>query len=554
MNEAEHVSGPLRDLIDDYLNGLMDEARLKELEALLRADGEARRYFVRYARLHTDLHLEMRAQRAGARALDSIDRLEQDAAAPTHRTPATSTGAHSGAVHPWFASRVLVPAASLLLAAGIGWWLIHSASGPNGPGHERAVAWLINAQNCRWSDEEPAGDMQAGKTLTLQRGLAEIRFACGAKVVLEGPATLELLSGKSARLQQGKLTAHVPEAATGFEILSPQGKVIDLGTEFGISVSEDGAANVYVFAGKVEARSTDAGPSAANAVSLSRNQAARIAAGKVIIQPADHDAGADHFVRAIVPPPVIVPRTWKLAFDRIGDGIRDRSGASTGLTHRLPDTGTALPQHDPNLRLDPVKRQLELTTTKSDINTQHLLHQGEYLGVRLSDLGFTGKEDFAVTASFPNIPALESVGQFGVYAGARSDKNIRGGLISRMSPGERYTQFLVNNDGGSDADTNRVGLLSTGDDLRITLRRTGGKYALTVENRTTRGSSTLSIRHPEFLDSAADLYVGLFGANTQSDVRKTLVIKELSVTVWTLAPGVEPAIAPVLTSPNPDRD
>src|SRR5262249_30987713 len=84
------------------------------------------------------------------------------------------------------------------------------------------------------------------------------------------------------------------------------------------------------------------------------------------------------------------------------------------------------------------------------------------------------------------------------------------------------------------------GLVTTGDDLRITLRRVGGKYSLIVENLTKHRSSTLAIAHPTFLDGARDLYVGLFGANTQSDVRKTLTIQRFDVRVWTVSP-VKPA-------------
>src|SRR5262249_36328070 len=138
----------------------------------------------------------------------------------------------------------------------------------------------------------------------------------------------------------------------------------------------------------------------------------------------------------------------------------------------------------------------------------------EYLGVRLSDLGFTGKEDFEVAAAIPKIPALRRVGQFGLYAGTKCDRNIRGGVISKKEPGQ-YTQFVVNNNGGSDADSHFVGLSSVGDDLRLTLSRKAGKYALTVANETTGGSTTLTTRHPDFLDAEKDLYVGLFGANTQ---------------------------------------
>lgn len=426
-----------------------------------------------------------------------------------------------------------MPAACLLLAVLAGWLLRKERQSS---GRELAIAWLVNAQNCKWSEGEPAGDMQAGKVLTLERGLAEVRFQCGARVVLEGPARLELLSGKSARLMCGKLTARVAAPATGFEVVSPQGKVIDLGTEFGIAVSEAGATEVYVFEGKVEAHATDNGKTAP--VSLTQNQAARIVAGQV--KPLEPGAGADQFVRAIVPPPVVVPRTLRLTFDQLVEGsIRDANGLGTGLTHRLPGTGGRLPEHDPNLRLDPDRALLELTTTRSDLNNFGFrLGQGEYLGLRLSDLGFLGPEDFAVTATIPNIPALEDFGQFGLYAGTKSNRNIRGGLIKWGTKDPGYnTQFLVNNNGGRDADLHKIGLLSPGTDLRLTLRRTGGKYSLMVENLTDGGASTLTIRNSEFLDGEPDLFVGLFGANPFNDERKTLTIKEFSVTVWTLSPA-----------------
>jgi hypothetical protein len=199
----------------------------------------------------------------------------------------------------------------------------------------------------------------------------------------------------------------------------------------------------------------------------------------------------------------------------------------------LPGTGAALPWHDPNLRLRTDRRALELTTTRSDINTQDRMATGEYLGVRLSDLGFTGKEDFEISATIPNIPGLELVGQFGLYAGSRSNQNIRGGLISWPQP-DTYRLFLVNNFGGRDADLYEVGLMTRGDDLRLTLRRIGGRYSLVVENLTLRrSSSTLAIAHPDFLDQETELYAGLFGANTQSDLCKTLTIREVNVTVWT---------------------
>ena len=64
-----------------------------------------------------------------------------------------------------------------------------------------------------------------------------------------------------------------------------------------------------------------------------------------------------------------------------------------------------------------------------------------------------------------------------------------------------------------------VGLLRTGDDLRLTLRRVAGKYSLVVEDQTTHSSSTLAIAHPSFLDGARDLHVGLFKPRDVSGAR-----------------------------------
>src|SRR5581483_6492803 len=108
-----------------------------------------------------------------------------------------------------------------------------------------------------------------------------------------------------------------PGAAAGFEVISAQGKVIDLGTEFGVAVAGGGATDVYVFEGQVRAHA------AAGAVHLTQHQAARIEAGKVTVQPA---AAADRYVRAIVPPPVVQARNVRLTFDRPAGGIRDAAG------------------------------------------------------------------------------------------------------------------------------------------------------------------------------------------------------------------------------------
>lgn len=492
-------------LIDDYLGGQIDAARLAVLEARLRDDPLAREVFVRYARLHTDLHFELRARQASERVLQEIDREPNRPPSRPRRRLATS----------------LAVAIGLLLAVSVGWWAVSQ------PGD---VAWLVNAQNCTWSDGGPPPDWRAGRIVSVDRGLVEFRFRSGAKVVLEGPARLELLSGSSVRLHHGTMAARV-ETGTGFEVLCPQGKVTDLGTEFGVSVNDREATAVHVFEGRVKVLPTGAEAP----VDLTEAQTARLAPGQVTLAP---QAGSDGFIRASIPPANTTPRTLTLAFDKPArDGaVRDAEGRPIGFTHRLPETGTQLPEHDPNLRLNTDKGHLELTTTNSDLNTRYQLWKGEYLGVRLSDLGFTGQEDFAVSATVLNIPALELVGQFGLYAGPGSDRTIRGGLINARREAGLYNQFLVANHDHKDSPPLRVGLFETGTDLRMTLRRISGKYTLAVEALASGQASTLSVSQPAFLDQTRDLYVGVFGANTQTETSRKLIVKDFQVTVWVVAP------------------
>jgi len=341
------------------------------------------------------------------------------------------------------------------------------------------------------------------------------------------------VSATSVRLLYGTLTARVPAQAKGFTALSPRGMVVDLGTEFGLSVVPGGATTVRVFTGLVEAFPLPAGTARPKGVTIHQDETAQIDGRTVELESTGREKDAVNYVRAILPPPILTPRTLHLDFTRPLPGtLQDLEGRGIGLTRRLPGTGSALPQRDPNLRLRADNRALELTTTRSDLNTQELLPTGEYLGFRLAELGFTGKEDFEISATIPNIPGLRVVGQFGLYAGSRSDTNIRGGLIRRPDP-DSYRLFLVNNSLGVDHDIYEVGLMTIGDDLRLTLRRIRGRYSLLVENLTQNSSSTLEIVHPAFLDQEKDVYVGLFGANTQSDLRKTLTIREVKVTVWT---------------------
>jgi len=120
---------------------------------------------------------------------------------------------------------------------------------------EDAVGQLTKASGVEWaSDSLPhlnRGDSLPAGSLKLETGLAQIEMLSGATLVIEGPADFELLSPDEVFLAKGKLRVIVPPAAAGFAVDMPKGKVIDLGTEFGMHVLENGAAEIYVYIGKV---------------------------------------------------------------------------------------------------------------------------------------------------------------------------------------------------------------------------------------------------------------------------------------------------------------
>ena len=118
------------------------------------------------------------------------------------------------------------------------------------------VARLSGLMDCAWGGVAPGSgeDISRGSQLQLLKGLAEITFDSGARIVVEGPATFVVRSAWETELLQGSLKAQVPPEAIGFRVLHHAVSVVDLGTEFTMSAEEDGDAEVLVLKGSVEAQ------------------------------------------------------------------------------------------------------------------------------------------------------------------------------------------------------------------------------------------------------------------------------------------------------------
>ena len=123
-------------------------------------------------------------------------------------------------------------------------------------------ASLRRALNVRWEKDSIAyqsGDLIPAGVIRIGDGVLEMDFFCGASLVVEGPAELEIQSDWELTCRSGRLRANVPPAARGFVINAAESKIVDLGTEFSLQVTED-TARVEVIDGEVEIQQTSEAP------------------------------------------------------------------------------------------------------------------------------------------------------------------------------------------------------------------------------------------------------------------------------------------------------
>ena len=148
---------------------------------------------------------------------------------------------------------VALAACVALLAAG--WWGSRLSQPSERKGAtSKAVAMLNRAVDVQWDrrGDPPwlGGPLEPG-WLRLKSGLAQIVFYSGARMVIEGPTDLKLISPNEVACQSGRLIAEVPPQAIGFRVSTPQMNVTDLGTSFGLEVKER-RTELHVFKGSVE--------------------------------------------------------------------------------------------------------------------------------------------------------------------------------------------------------------------------------------------------------------------------------------------------------------
>jgi ferric-dicitrate binding protein FerR (iron transport regulator) len=238
--------GSIRQLISAYLDGELADDDAGRLATALRIDPAELDRFVLNHFIHSQLLDWMDQQRIhGGSICDDCDALD---AGPMPLSVAAPRGG-AARLRPrlqWMGA----VAAALLIAAGIFAVTYVMGSRPV------IVAQLTETTNCRWAgtqSEIPMGSLlQDGQQLELEQGSAVVTFASGAKLLLEGPASLRLDSEMEVHLIGGRLAARVPTQARGFTVTSSLAQFVDRGTEFTLKLDAEKSFQLHVFDGLVD--------------------------------------------------------------------------------------------------------------------------------------------------------------------------------------------------------------------------------------------------------------------------------------------------------------
>ncbi|AQQ10334.1 FecR protein [Sedimentisphaera cyanobacteriorum] len=117
------------------------------------------------------------------------------------------------------------------------------------------VGVLSEAMDTSWAEKAEVlnvGDdvFTNSAAIALDEGFIEIELNSGVSFTAEGPASFEVISDDQIELSYGELYVTVPNQAVGFQVTTENSKIIDLGTEFGVSQEISGDTEVHVTKGK----------------------------------------------------------------------------------------------------------------------------------------------------------------------------------------------------------------------------------------------------------------------------------------------------------------
>ncbi|MBI1372417.1 MAG: hypothetical protein GC159_06610 [Phycisphaera sp.] len=248
----------LDELMQLVLDGDITDDRHARLAEILTDDLDAQRRYMRFTTMHTLLDWKFVGDEGPLALEPTVADAEVDGDGAGSRVPSRAPAPIAT-----FRPFRYAAAAALVIVTGVAAALMwHAGSGPTQPAttQSRAVTvTLSDTSGAVWgagslNADAGVGPVDAGAPLVLDAGVAQIVLESGAVVKLAGPTELTVTGANSARLTRGRLVAFVPVSAHGFYVDTPDMRVTDLGTRFGVRVDPAGTSDVQVFEGRVHVR------------------------------------------------------------------------------------------------------------------------------------------------------------------------------------------------------------------------------------------------------------------------------------------------------------
>ncbi|RMF97246.1 MAG: hypothetical protein D6741_10260, partial [Planctomycetota bacterium] len=245
------ISEKLREELYELLGALVDDritpSEHQRLEQILLSSAEARKIYLDYLEMNSGIY-RWALEEHEVEPLEVLhDELEK---VVENRRPL-----------PW--RRMLAGAAAvvLILVSLVLWgtgFLGHSTNAQSRAGESplpEYVATILQSQGAVW--ESPSSRCRDGWRLTagplrLEAGLAEVVFDHGARLVMEGPAEVEIRTGDTLGMKRGRIVVHAGGLDGPFRVDVPQATLLAGEAEFGVEVDATGECRVQVFEGTVQ--------------------------------------------------------------------------------------------------------------------------------------------------------------------------------------------------------------------------------------------------------------------------------------------------------------
>jgi hypothetical protein len=233
-------------LASGAVEGTLSKSELHQLLTVCADSVEARHALAKLMLVERLLPLAMESGEGSLAARETVLRIEQDEQVSMEMAWRTAERARRWLWRRRLKRAAMAAAAVAVLAMGA-WWLKMWTLTP---------AAVMRSEGMVWVGTPPTLDdsgVPRGQRLQGASGLLELGFRNGARVVLEGPFDVELRDEISVFLRQGRVSVRCPRSAYGFKVQTKDAEVVDLGTEFCVSLDDEGEMEVHVLEGAVDA-------------------------------------------------------------------------------------------------------------------------------------------------------------------------------------------------------------------------------------------------------------------------------------------------------------